>query len=57
MSSEQKVTRKLKAIFSADVKGYNILIVDDKASTIQTLKAYRKIMSECRMRIGYTAAV
>jgi adenylate cyclase len=46
MPSEQKVTRKLRAIFSADVKGYSLLMTNDEASTIQTLKEYRKIMSE-----------
>ncbi|MDC3237354.1 tetratricopeptide repeat protein [bacterium] len=46
MSQEQKVTRKLKAIMSADVKGYSLLMSDDEVHTIQTLKAYRQIMSE-----------
>jgi hypothetical protein len=39
MSNEQKVTRKLRAIFSADVKGYSILMADDEVATIQSLKA------------------
>lgn len=47
MSNEQKVTRKLRAIFSADVKGYSVLMADDEVSTIQTLKDYRNIMSTC----------
>jgi TolB-like protein/class 3 adenylate cyclase/cytochrome c-type biogenesis protein CcmH/NrfG len=47
MSSEQKVARKLRAIFSADVKGYSILMADDEVSTVQTLKDYQKIMSAC----------
>jgi len=47
MSDEQKVTRKLRAIFSADVKGYSILMADDEVATIQTLKKYRNIMSAC----------
>jgi class 3 adenylate cyclase len=47
MSNEQKVTRKLRAIFSADVKGYSILMADDEVATIQTLKKYRNIMSAC----------
>jgi len=46
MSNERKVTRKLSAIMSADVKGYSILMVDDEAFTIETLKTYRQIMSE-----------
>jgi len=46
MTTEQKVTRKLSAILSADVKGYSLLMTNDEASTIQTLKEYRIIMSE-----------
>jgi|LGVF01.1.fsa_nt_gb adenylate cyclase len=47
MPTEQNVTRKLRAILSADVKGYSILMADDEVATIQTLKDYRKIMSAC----------
>ena len=46
MTAEQKVTRKLRAILSADVKGYSLLMTNDEASTIRTLKEYRKIMSD-----------
>jgi len=46
MSPEQKTTRKLSAILSADVKGYSLLMSDDEAFTIQTLKEYRNIMSK-----------
>ncbi len=46
MTTEQKVTRKLRAILSADVKGYSLLMTKDEASTIKTLKEYRSIMSE-----------
>ena len=46
MTTEQKVTRKLSAILSADVKGYSLLMTNDEASTIKTLKEYRIIMSE-----------
>ncbi|WDP86891.1 MAG: adenylate/guanylate cyclase domain-containing protein [Desulfobacter sp.] len=46
MTAEQKVTRKLRAILSADVKGYSLLMTRDEASTVQTLKEYRGIMSE-----------
>ena len=46
MTAEQKVTRKLRAILSADVKGYSLLMTNDEASTIKTLKEYRNIMSE-----------
>ena len=52
MPTEQKVTRKLRAILSADVKGYSILMADDEVSTIQTLKDYRKIMSACIEKNG-----
>jgi len=47
MSNEtDKVTRKLRAILSADVKGYSLLMADDEIHTIQTLKAYRSLMSD-----------
>ena len=52
MPTEQKVTRKLKAIFSADVKGYSILMADDEIATLQTLKDYRNIMSACIEKHG-----
>jgi len=39
MSNNNKVTRKLRAILSADVKGYSLLMADDEVHTIQTLKA------------------
>jgi len=45
MPTEQKVIRKLRAILSADVKGYSRLMTNDEFSTIKTLKEYRKIMS------------
>jgi len=44
MPTEQKTIRKLRAILSADVKGYSLLMADDEVHTIQTLKAYRQIM-------------
>jgi adenylate cyclase len=40
-----KTTRKLRAILSADVKGYSLLMADDEAFMIRTLKDYRNIMS------------
>jgi TolB-like protein len=46
MPKEQKIARKLKAILSADVKGYSLLMADDEVHTIKTLKAYRQIMSD-----------
>ncbi len=45
MPTEQKSIRKLRAILSADVKDYSLLMSYDEASTIQTLKEYRSIMS------------
>jgi len=45
MSTEQKTIRKLRAILSADVKGYSLLMADNEAQTIKTLKEYRIIMS------------
>jgi adenylate cyclase len=37
--------RKLAAIFSADVQGYSRLMGDDEAATVQTLTAYRAVMT------------
>ena len=45
MPEEQEVTRKLKAILSADVKGYSLLMADDEAFTIRKLEEYRTRMS------------
>ena len=45
MPNANKVTRKLRAILSADVKGYSLMMADDEVHTIQTLKAYRSMMS------------
>jgi adenylate cyclase len=44
-TDQDKVIRKLRAILSADVKGYSLLMADDEAFTIKTLKEYRGIMS------------
>ena len=46
MPNEQNVTRKLRAILTADVQGYSLLMSDDEVHTIQTLKAYRQIMAD-----------
>ena len=46
MSNEQKLTRKLSAIMSADVKGHSILLSGDEVFTIKTLKVDRQIMSD-----------
>ena len=44
-TDQDKVIRKLRAILCADVKGYSLLMADDEAFTIKTLKEYRNIMS------------
>ncbi len=49
-ADKDKVIRKLRAILSADVKGYSLLMTDDEIHTIQTLKAYRQIMSDLIMQ-------
>jgi class 3 adenylate cyclase len=41
----EEFRRKLTAILSADVKGYNILMRDDDEATIRTLTTYRKAMT------------
>ncbi|NNK84444.1 MAG: hypothetical protein HKO91_02675 [Desulfobacterales bacterium] len=46
MPNKRKTIRKLRAILSADVKGYSLLMSDDEAFTIKTLKKYRSIMTE-----------
>jgi adenylate cyclase len=46
MSNDNEVTRKLRAILSADVKGYSLLMAYDEVHTIQTLKSYQRIMSD-----------
>jgi adenylate cyclase len=46
MPTEEKFTRKLRAILSADVKDYSLLMSDDEAFTVKTLKAYRALISE-----------
>ena len=39
------VKRKVTAILSADVKGYSRLMEEDEATTVQTLKARRGLMT------------
>ena len=46
MANNNKMTRKLTAILSADVKGYSLLMADNEAHTIQTLKTYHQIMAD-----------
>ena len=43
---EERVKRKLSAIVSADVAGYSRLMGEDEVSTVRTLEAYRKVMSD-----------
>ena len=38
--------RKLTAVFSADVKEYSRLMGDDEQATVETITAYRKIMTD-----------
>ncbi len=42
----QEVKRKLTAVLSADVKGYNRLIGKDETGTLQTLNTYKKLMAD-----------
>ena len=42
----EEVKRKLTAIFSADVQGYSRLMGDDEKSTVETITAYRKLMTD-----------
>jgi adenylate cyclase len=44
--TEERFKRKLTAILSANVEGYSLLVRKDEESTVETLKAYRGIMSE-----------
>jgi adenylate cyclase len=44
--TEERVKRKLSAILSADVVGYSRLMGEDEVSTMRTLEAYRKVMSD-----------
>jgi adenylate cyclase len=43
--AEEGFKRKLTAILSADVEGYSRLMGKDEAATLQTLKAYREVMT------------
>ena len=40
------VKRKLTAILSADVQGYSRLMGDDERATVETITAYRKVMTD-----------
>jgi adenylate cyclase len=41
----EDVKRKLTAILSADVKGYSRLMGDDEKATVETITAYREVMT------------
>lgn len=43
--AENEIKRKLKAILSADVKGYSKLMGDDDVRTVNTITKYRQIMA------------
>ena len=45
MPEDKNTTRKLRAILSADVKGYSLLMADNELATITTLKSYRQKMT------------
>jgi len=45
MPTERKVTRKLRAILSADVQGYSRLMGDDEVATVKTITEYRETLS------------
>ena len=42
--TEERVKRKISAIFSADVEGYSRLMGDDEVATVRTLENYRNVM-------------
>ena len=42
---QKRVTRKLRAILSADVQGYSRLMGDDEVATFKTITEYREIFS------------
>jgi adenylate cyclase len=44
--TDNGIKRKLKAILSADVKGYSLLMGSDDESTVTTITAYRKIFTD-----------
>jgi class 3 adenylate cyclase len=43
---KKRAKRKLTAILSADVKGYSRLMEDAELETVQTLEAYREMITE-----------
>jgi class 3 adenylate cyclase len=51
-NSKDRIQRKLAAIIAADVAGYSRLMSTDKAGTMQTLSAYRRLMDDLIMQHG-----
>jgi adenylate cyclase len=51
-SQEQKVERRLVAIFAADVAGYSRLMSQDEVGTLQALTAHRQIMDRLIIEHG-----
>ena len=43
--NEEQATRKLAAIFIADVAGYSRMMGEDELATVNTLSAYREVMT------------
>lgn len=43
--SEERALRKLRAVLSADVKGFSLLMQADEVATVRTLKTYREIIT------------
>ena len=43
--NEEQTTRKLAAIFIADVAGYSRMMGEDELATVNTLSAYREVMT------------
>ena len=43
--TEERASRKLSGILSADAVGYSRLMQEDEASTIRTLEDIKKLMS------------
>jgi hypothetical protein len=43
---QDRATRKLRAILSADAAGYSRLMQEDEACTIQTIESSKRLMGE-----------
>ena len=50
--SKEGVKRKFSAILSADVEGYSRLMGEDEVATVQTLTAYREVMTSLIQQCG-----